>query len=195
MNKAIPVDGGLRIRQDGGDSWLDGYFPYNTNATINDRGSVRKESFRPGAFSFTIGEGRRIDLLVGHDFGKPLANTANGSLVFDDGPEALRFSARMPSDAPSWTDDALRSVEAGLMTGLSPGYRVPPSRVVPDAEELVPEEGNPGVSIRVYNAVVLREMSLVTNPSFEDAVVDLDVRSEEGLEAVKIKRGKILRWL
>ena len=73
--------GELEIRQGGGSRMLVGRFPYNGLATVADRGRTRKESISSRAFSFSIdnevdrfGVPIRIDLLTGHDFGKPLAS-------------------------------------------------------------------------------------------------------------------------
>lgn len=164
--------GTLEIRQG---RILAGRFPYGSLATVSDRGRRRKETIRPRAFRFAIEEEpeRRIDLLVGHDFGKPLASRQAGSLDISDAADAVTFEARLPIDPPSWVVDAERAIDAGLMVGLSPGFRVPPTSAVPGAEELIPEPGNPGVQIRQINAAVLRELSVVTAPAYTDAAVDL----------------------
>ena len=171
--------GDLEIRQIGGVSRLIGSFPYGTLATVSDRGRVRKESIASGAFRFAIDDPeRRIDILVGHDFGKPIASRAAGTLDIEDTVDAVRFEARLPDDPPSWVTDAEKSIRAGIMTGLSPGFRVPPRSVVSDAETLIPEPGNPTVSIRQINHAMLREFSIVTSGAYLDAAVDL--RSEDG---------------
>ena len=90
-----------------------------------------------------------------------------------DGDDAVTFEARLPDDPPSWVIDAERAIAAGLMTGLSPGFTVPPASAVPDAERLENEPGNPGVQIRIIREAVLREFSVVTAPAYADAVVDL----------------------
>ena len=169
------LDGVLEIRVSGGRRILAGRFPYGSNATMSDRGSVRKERFSSGAFRYSIETEpeRRIDLLVGHDFGKPIASRQAGTLTIRDTAAAVEFEAILPDDPPSWVLDAERAVGAGLMTGLSPGFRVPPRAVVPDAEQLVDEPGNPGVQIRQINHAVLRELSIVTNPLYEEAGVEL----------------------
>ena len=59
------------------------------------------------------------------------------------------------------------------MVGLSPGFRVPPKGVVPNAESLRPEPGNPSVMIRQINDAVLREMSVVTSGAYLDALVEI----------------------
>ena len=147
--------------------------------SLADRGGVRKEVFEPHALAFAITTEteRRIDLLVGHDFGKPVASRQSGTLSIVDGPDAVRFEATLPDDPPSWVVDAERAIAAGLMTGLSPGFRIPPKSVVPDAERIIPEPGNPTVGIRSIRAAVLREFSIVTAPAYDDATVEL--RSEQ----------------
>ena len=164
----------LEIRRSGGGRVLRGRFNYGSTATIRDRGRIRKETFEPRAFRFAIeDETRRIDVLSGHDFGKPLASRKAGTLDIEDGDDGVTFEARLPDDPPSWVIDAERAIAAGLMTGLSPGFSVPPASAVPDAERLEPEPGNPGVQIRVIRAAVLREFSIVTAPAYADAAVDL----------------------
>ena len=173
---AYPIfDGALELRQSGGARTLHGRFNYNSMATIRDRGRVRKEKFEPRAFRFSIDQepDRRIDLLVGHDYGKPLASRQAGTLNIEDGTDAVTFEARLPDDPPSWVVDAERAIAAGLMVGLSPGFTVPPTSTVPDAERLEDEPGNPGVQVRVIREAVLREFSVVTAAAYQDATVDL----------------------
>ena len=191
----------LRRRGGGGRS-LRGSFPYNRTATIKDRGRRRKERFRSGAFGWqirefekvqaelarVIGEAveetiaelqeqverRNVNLLSGHQFSQPLASMKAGTLKLTDSDKALRFEADLPADdrQPSWMRDAILAVEGGLITGVSPGFRVPPKSVVPDAEELIPEPGNPGVMIREISQAVLYELSLVTRPAYGSTSVE-----------------------
>ena len=164
----------LEIRRSGDKRILTGRFNYGSTATIRDRGRVRKERFEPRAFNFAIeDETRQLDILVGHDYGKPIASRKAGTLEIEDSADAVNFEARLPDDPPSWAVDMEKSVAAGLMVGLSPGFVVPPASVVPDAERFEDEPGNPGVQIRVIRAAVLREFSVVTAPAYPDAAVDL----------------------
>jgi len=179
--------GELEIRRSSGGRVIRGRFNYGSTATIRDRGRVRKERFEPGAFRYAIEDTeRQIDILVGHDFGKPLASRKARTLDIEDAADAVSFEARLPDHPPSWVIDAERAIAAGLMTGLSPGFRVPPASAVPDAERLEPEPGNPGVQVRVIRAAVLRELSVVTAPAYADAAVDL--RGED------VQTGGARRW-
>ena len=189
-------EGELEVRRVGGASFIRGVFPYNKLGTINDRARVRKESFSPRAFGFAIEEEptRKLDLLVGHDFGKPIASRQSGTLTIADSAEAVTFEATLPDDAmaPSWVKDVVLAIQGGTMVGLSPGFRAPPKSAVPNAEQLVPEEGNPGVLIRQVNDAVLREMSIVTAGVYDDALVEL--RAED-MDVVTISPRSILQWL
>ena len=159
MGEHADYEGQLEIRRGGGASRIAGTFAYNVRGTISDRGRVRKESFSSRAFRFAIDEqpDRKIDILVGHDFGKPIASRQSGTLSIVDADDAVRFEATLPDESlmPTWVLDVIKSIEAGIMVGLSPGFRVPPASVVPNAERLIPEEGNPGVQIRQISDAVL----------------------------------------
>ena len=174
--------GELEIRQGGGSRTIRGRFPYGTLATVADRGRTRKETISSRAFSFAIdnevdrlGVPIRIDLLTGHDFGKPLASRQAGTLAIQDADDAVTFQATLPAveESASWVEDTVKAINAGQMVGLSPGFRVPPRGVVPNAESLRPEPGNPSVMIRQINDAVLREMSVVTSGAYLDALVEI----------------------
>ncbi|MCY4414955.1 MAG: HK97 family phage prohead protease [Chloroflexi bacterium] len=189
--------GSLEIRQEGGARVLLGTFPYGTLATISDRGTVRKETILPRAFRYAIEEReRKIDLLVGHEFGKPIASRQSGTLAIADSDDAVTFEATLPPEelTPSWVTDAEKAIANGTMTGLSPGFRVPPRNVVANGESLAPEPGNPGVMIRQVRAGVLREMSVVTAGAYVDAFVELRAELFPQANAV-ILPGAMTLWL
>ena len=190
------IGGQLEIRQEGGRGVISGTFPYGSLATIADRGAVRKETIMPRAFRFAIeARERPIDLLVGHSFNRPLARRQAGTLVIEDGPDAVRFEAQLPANPPSYVVDAERAIDAGLMTGLSPGFRVPPRAAVPGAEDTIPEPGNPGVMVRRVHAAVLREFSIVTAGAYLDAAVDLRAEEMAGNNAVLMLPRAGTLWL
>ena len=196
MGEHADYEGQLEIRRGGGASKIAGTFLYNTKGVISDRGRVRKESFSSRAFRFAIDEqpDRKIDILVGHDFQRPVASRQSGTLSIVDADDAVRFEATLPDESlmPTWVLDVIKSIEAGIMVGLSPGFRVPPPSVVPNAERLIPEEGNPGVQIREISDAVLREFSVVTNGVYDDALVEL--RAED-LAVAKFDPRSIMTWL
>ena len=188
--------GELGLRQFGGARSIVGTFNYGTTGTVSDRGRVRKESFASRAFAFAIDQEptRKIDLLVGHDFGKPIASRQAGSLKITDSADAVRFEATLPDEAltPSWVLDVEKAIANGTMKGLSPGFRVPPVSAVPNAERLIPEPGYPAVQIRLINDAVLREFSIVTAGIYDDAVVEL--RAED-LAVVTFNPRSVYQWL
>ena len=192
--------GTLELRQLDGNRELTGVFPYNSLATMSDRGRTRKERFRPRAFSFAIdntidraGNELKIDLLRGHNFDQPIASRQAGTLQIVDADDAVRFTAQLPPEhlTPIFVADMEKMIANGTMTGLSPGFRIPPSDVVRNAERLVPEPGNPSVMIRDIDHAVLREFSVVSSGSYRAAGVAL--RSE--CNAILFVPRSIFQWL
>ena len=196
MGEYAAFEGSLELRQFGCARSIVGTFNYGTMGTVSDRGRVRKESFASRAFAFAIDDEptRKIDLLVGHDFGKPVASRQSGTLSIVDADDAVRFEATLPDEAltPSWVLDVEKAIANKTMIGLSSGFRVPPVSAVPNAERLIPEPGNPGVQIRQINDAVLREFSIVTAGIYDDAVVEL--RAED-LDPALLKPWQVLQWL
>ncbi len=202
MELELFFDAELEIRAKGGGRTLRGAFPYNRTATIRDRGRIRKERFGKRAFGWQIREfeklqgelakvmkgahaeavsilrekieRRNVNLLSGHDYNQPLASLKAGNLKLVDSDDALRFEADLPPEGkqPSWMRDAILSVENGLASGVSPGFRIPPAGTVANAEEIIPEPGNPGVSIRQINQAVLYELSIVSRPAYGETTVE-----------------------
>ena len=99
-----------------------------------------------------------------------------------DTPEALEFRAALPpeNERPTYMVDALLQLRAGLIGGISPRMQVPPATVVPGAERLVPEPGNPGVMIRSIREALLPELSLVSRPAYGDTTVELRELQDAG---------------
>lgn len=171
---------GLELRDQGdGTRKLRGRFPYGKRAVLSAGGNGRrpvKEQFRAGAFAFALDDpDREIHFLLGHSFDHPLASRKNGTLVFTDTAEALIFDAVLTTEIQraSWVQDFLAGFAAGLIAGISPGFRIPPPEAVPDAEETEdedPEEGN--ATIRTINAAVLFEMSAVTRPAYDETAIE-----------------------
>jgi len=169
--------GGLEIRRkSGGGVSIAGTFPYNSLATLSDGGrnggQPRKEQFAPGAFSYNIDNGTDILFLSGHRFDKPLASVAAGTLKLRDTADALALEAEITPQMQetTWARDFLAAFDAGLVAGLSPGFRLPPQRTVSDAEKITQEDPKKGNAvIRTINAALLFELSAVTKAAYPEA--------------------------
>ena len=96
-----------------------------------------------------------------------------------DTPEALEIEARITPEmqAVSWVADFLAALGAGLIVGLSPGFRIPPKRAVANAETIEDEGHDPAngahnAIIRTVQAALLYEISAVTRPAYEEAAIE-----------------------
>jgi len=176
-----PANGGLSVRAEGdGSRVITGTFPYGVTATLSDGGRnggrPRKERFKSRAFSFRVDDPEAdINLLVGHDFAKPLASKLTGSLSLTDADDALSFEARVAADVADTSHgrDALALIRAGLAVGLSPGFRIPPQRAVEEAETVEDEDPAEGDAIiRTVNQALLYELSIVTRPAYKESQVE-----------------------
>ena len=112
----------------------------------------------------------------------------------------MSFEAALPPVSQQSTPmrDALLDIQNGLLAGISPGFRVPPRDVVPDAETFVPEPGSGGaVEIRIINQAVLFELSLVHRPSYKDTSVELRHQTEPTQHAKQDDelRRRVMIWL
>jgi len=131
-----------------------------------------------GTFDFVIDDAaREVHVLYGHQYNFPIASRKAGTLELKSDKNALRFTAKLPpvEARPSWVKDAVAAA-AGLIGGIPPGFKIPPREVVPDAEELIDEEGSDGVKIRVIRAATLFELSLVSWLAYGGT--ELDMRAE-----------------
>ena len=188
-------DGALEVRARGSGRVLSGRFPYNRTATVRAGGRVRKERFAPGALAWQVREfeklqkeaaelvGAAVDealedalerrntfLLIGHSYDRTIADMISGTLAVKHTTAAVEIEAQLPDPAKwtSWLRDAVLGVEAGQLRGISPGFSVPAK----GSERLIPEPGNPGVSIREITDAVAFEYSLVARPAYSGTEVD-----------------------
>ena len=197
IEQRAAFEGEIEIRQAG--RLMVGSFRYGSMATIAKTGRIRKERFTGRAFRHAVEDAdREINILVGHDYGKPIASKRAGTLRLVDGDDALRFEADLPEvgQRPSWVEDAVRSIESKLMRQLSPSFVVAPRSINPNAEKIIPEPGNPGVAIREITDATLLEMSLVTRGSYTDGT-DVSLRAEDlrGQHVTNRLKRKCMIWL
>jgi len=175
------LGGTLELRSEGGETRLRGRFPYSAVTAL---AGGRHEQFAARAFAPRIDAGEDVHLLVAHDFDRPLASRSAGSLDLSDGDDALTFEARI-AGGTSWAADFLAAHRAGLIRGLSPGFRVPPGgeRVERRGADLV----------RTIGRAELFEISAVTVPAYPAAQVE--ARSWATDQAAPSDSGRALkRW-
>ena len=140
-------------KQNGDEAVLTGQFPYGQSTVIG----VLKEEIAPRAFRRRIDDPKAdIRLLAYHDPNRPLATRATRTLDLDDDADGLRFTARI-STITSWARDVIGAVQSGLLTGLSPGFRVVSQRYTT-------------TNYRVITAADLIELSIVGSPAYEATV-------------------------
>ena len=176
--------GGLELRKrTSGALALQGRFPYGKRAVLSDGGRTgrpKKEMIAPRAFAYRVERPEEdIHLLVGHSFDKPLASRGAGTLDIVDSEEALTFTAMITEEMQqvSYVRDILASIGAGLTLGISPGFRLPPKRAVPEPEKIEDEghdreNGAHNAIIRTVLAALLYEISIVTRPAYDEAQVE-----------------------
>ncbi|WP_121630323.1 HK97 family phage prohead protease [Tropicibacter alexandrii] len=159
--------GGLEVRTSaGGATVLRGRFPYAVPTVLQGGRDRRQEVFAARAFGASIAAGGDIHLLVHHDFDRPLASRSAGSLRLQDNDDALTFEATL---APEMRDvgfvrDFLGTLEAGLVGGISPGFRVT------EGGDYVKRAGD-GL-MRVVQSADLIEISAVTKPAYPQAQIE-----------------------
>jgi HK97 family phage prohead protease len=153
--------GGLELRRDeNGGARLSGRFPYGSET---DLAPGRAEVIEARAFAGRIEAGADIHLLSGHDYAKPLASRGAGTLTVTDTPEGVLIEASVDAGT-SWARDFLEAHRAGLIRGLSPGFRVA------SGGERIERRGD-GLLRRII-AGELFELSAVTVPAYPAAQIE-----------------------
>lgn len=200
------ADGALELRrQETGTVNLRGRFPYGKRAVLSDGGRTgrpKKEVIASRAFGHRIDrESEDIHFLVGHSFDKPLASRSAGTLDIRDGDDAVVFVATITLEMQevSYVRDILASIAAGLTLGLSPGFRLPPERAVPEPERIEDEDPAEGTAIiRTVLAALLYEISIVTRPAYPEAQIEARNWNSQGLirpaRAVAGLLSSLQRW-
>ncbi len=178
---------GLEVREEGGETRLSGRFPYGQETVLReagDGGPELREVFAPRAFGMHVNhQNRNVHLLAGHDFAKPLASVGAGTLDLSDTPDALLIEARIvPAlSGVSYIADLVAGIRAGLVPGVSPGFRV--VRSLPNAET-VERRGN--VILRTIREALLEEVSIVTRPAYPQS--QIEARSWQCAQETEIAR-------
>lgn len=160
------LGGHIELRTEGADRVIAGRFPYGRQTEL---APGRREVIEARAFSPAIDAGDDIRLLAHHNMTTPLASRAAGTLEIRDNDTELSFRATLSAafSATPYVADFLGALEARLVRGVSPGFRVAPGG------ERVERSGD-GV-LRTITQAVLVELSAVTAPAYSDA--ELSARS------------------
>ncbi|KPP85795.1 MAG: phage prohead protease, HK97 family [Rhodobacteraceae bacterium HLUCCO07] len=175
--------GALELREDGGTTRLRATFPYGAETEL---APGRRETFAPRAFATRIETGEDIHLLAGHDYNRPLASRAAGSLTLSESETALELEARIDTGT-SWAADFLAAHRAGLIRGLSPGFQV-----LPDGERI---ERQGSDYLRTVTRAALFELSAVTRPAYPAAQIEARNWQPIGEVAKRLThRPAAIRW-
>lgn len=184
--------GGIELRTEGGATRLRATFPYGRETVLAEgigMGRERREMIVARAFSDRIERGEDVHFLAGHDFNRPLASRSAGTLTLTETDDALTVEAEISADMAgvSYVRDFLSAHAAGLVRGLSPGFRVRPGG------ETVEERGN--AILRTIRSADLIEISAVTKPAYPQAQIEARNWQPVGDVARRLThRPAALRW-
>lgn len=172
ITRPFPVD--LEVRASGDGRTVAGIVvPYNRTAIVSDGGPRYEEGFRRGAFAKTIREaGKRVKLLSQHN---AMSNPLGRAMDLREDDAGLYGEFHVSKTASG--DEALELLRDGALDSFSVGFR--PVKHV--------KEGR----VTWRTEVGLREVSLVTFPAYEDALVSAvrafgDLSEEERREALAL---------
>lgn len=152
--------GGLEVRQEGEAVRVRGSFPYDTRTEL---APGYFETIARGAFASRVNSDDDLHFLSGHDFAKPLASRKAGTLNIRQDGDALTFEATVNA-ATTWARDFIAAHDAGLIRGLSPGFRVS------KGGERVTRDGD--VMHRTITDAALVEVSAVTRGAYPSAQIE-----------------------
>lgn len=154
LSRAFTAD--LEIRSDGDGRTIQGIVvPYGQTARVSDGGPSYEERFQRGAFTKFLNE-RPIDrfplrLLSQHDSNRPLGR----AIELRDTESGMYGAFRISNTAEG--NDQLELVRDGVLGAFSVGFR--------------PINQKRDGSVTVRTEAALREVSLVTFPAYEGALV------------------------
>lgn len=184
----------LEVRAKSGNRVISGAFKYGRTAVLSAgglSGKPLKEKMGPDAFGYTIRSTKDdISLLSGHSFDRILASRKNRSLKLSSDKKQVSFRAEISPEIEElgYVRDTLGQINAGLITGISPGFRIPPARAVKEpvkeTEEPVNEKkGQHGATILTIRAAILYELSLVARPAYASAS-EIEARELEMMQHI-----------
>lgn len=172
--------GGLEVRQVGEAVRVAGRFPYDTRTEL---APGYFETIARGAFAPRVNSDDDLHFLSGHDFEKPLASRMAGTLEVSQDHDALTFEATVSANT-TWARDFMAAHDAGLIRGLSPGFRVE------QGGEKITRDGD--VMHRTITRAALIEVSAVTRGAYPSA--QIEARNWNAAKTVKPNLTAARRW-
>ena len=161
---------------------LAGTLPHGPNSRIvvADSGRVRKAEFGRASWEYSIndklGKLAEISLTLNRDITRQIASRRLGTLTLRNGKSGLHFEANLAARGENQLHDELReSIESRTTNWqIYPVIQVPPrSRVSQPFIEIPEGPDNPGVFVRKFINVSLRQLSLVPKSGAEKSKVNL----------------------
>ena len=147
-------------------------YPVVFNSLSNDLGGF-VEKVQRGAFAQSLNDNDEVHALFNHDSDKVLGRRGSGTLkLWEDD-----YGLRMELDPPNTTlgNDVVELLKRGDLVSMSFGfYDVDDSWEVRD-----------GANVRTINSARLFDVSIVVNPAYSSASVQLAQRSLEKFQAEK----------
>lgn len=176
--RSLP-DGQFEVRKTAdGKRTVEGYLAVFGQRSLDLGGFT--ETIARGAFCASLDKNPDVRLLVNHDWSKPLARVAAGTLSLREDALGLAFRASMPDT--TYANDLCESMARGDVSGCSFGFTT-------DDDDWSQDDS--GV-VRTLRAVTLHEGSIVTNPAYPQTTVNLRSLPDmlrpivEGKEAVRV---------
>lgn len=164
--------GELELRSEGGETRLSGRFPYGAETVLREGADGMpelREVFAPRAFGSRL-QRRETDiyLLAQHDFHQPVASVRAGTLTLSETDAGLMIEARIDRTLAgvTYVSNLVAGIRAGLIPGLSPGFRVMPG----EGSETIERKG--AAVLRTIHAAQLEEISIVTRAAYPQAQIE-----------------------
>jgi uncharacterized protein len=168
------VEGELRVEARGLAPLIRGY------AIVYDRLSEElhtpfgtfREQIAPEAITTTLARGEDLRALVDHDPAKPLGRVKAGTLRVDSDAHGLRVEIDPPHTTAG--HDIVESIRRGDVSGMSFAFRT------------IKDAWNPDQTIRTVLDMLVREVSIVTFPAYQQTEVAM--RSQTAARADQAAR-------
>ena len=131
------------------------------NVRSQDLGGFQEVVSR-GSVTQTLADKQNILLLNNHNPSQPLASTRSGSLAIVSDSKGVSFSCKLDTRI-SYVNDLALSVDAGVISGCSFGFRT-----LKDSYK-----NEDGTLVRTLESIQIRELSITAIPAYLQTQVDV----------------------